>query len=131
MGRENIEAVRFGYEVAFAQRSAERLPELLAEGFTWHQRPEWPGRSVYTAADWPQLWAELDDTYSELSIVPVDLFESGEYVIVTVETSARMRTSDDRIAVTQWHVWRMRDGLALEARAYSTREDALKFAGLE
>jgi ketosteroid isomerase-like protein len=130
MSQENIEIVRAAYEVAFAQRNVEGVLDRFAEDFTWQQRPDWPGRAVYGPAEMPQLWAELDDTYSELNMVPVEFADAGEYVVVTVETSARIRGSDSKIKTRIWHVWRMRDGLACVGRAYGTRREASEAAGL-
>jgi hypothetical protein len=77
-----------------------------------------------------ELWAELDETYSEFNLVPVEYVEAGEYVVVTIKASACLQASDDRVEVTQWHVWRLEDGRAAEARVYRTREEAVEAAGL-
>lgn len=130
MSQENIEIVRAAYEVAFAQRNVEGVLDRFAEDFTWQQRDEFPGRTTYGPMEMPQLWAELDDTYSELNMVPVEFADAGDYVVVTVDTSARLRGSDSRIETTIWHVWRMRDGLAVEGRAYGSRREAAEAAGL-
>ena len=130
MSQENIEIARAAYDVAFAQRNVEGVLDRFSDDFTWQQRAEFPGRTTYGRMDMPQLWAELDDTYSELSMVPVEFVDAGEYVIVTVETSARLRGSDARIETTIWHVWQMRDGLAVEGRACGTRREAAEAAGL-
>jgi ketosteroid isomerase-like protein len=130
MSQENIEIVRAAYEVAFAQRNVEGVLDRFAEDFTWQQRADFPGRTSYGPMEMPQLWAELDDTYSELNMVPVEFIDAGDYVIVTVETSARLRGSDARIETLIWHVWRMRDGLAAEGAAYGTRREASEAAGM-
>ena len=130
MSQENVAAVRRAYEVAYAERSVDSMLDLVDENFAWHQRPEWPGRSQYRNEDLPQLWADLDDTYTEFNMVPEDFAAVGEYVLVTVRTSARMRTSDARIEGTLYHVWHGRDGKLREARTYSTRAEALEAVGL-
>jgi ketosteroid isomerase-like protein len=130
MSRENVAAVRRAYEVAYAERSVANVLDGVDESFVWHQRPEWPGRSQYRIEDMPQLWADLDDTYTEFSAVPEDFAPVGEYVVVTVRISARMRASDRRIEGTQCHVWHIRDGKAREAWSYSTRAEALDAVGL-
>ncbi|MDX6674467.1 MAG: SnoaL-like polyketide cyclase [Solirubrobacteraceae bacterium] len=129
MSEENVAAVRRAYEVGYAERSVENLLDGLDESFVWHQRPEWPGRSLYGVEDLPQLWADLDDTYTEFSLVPEDFAPVGEYVVVTVRNSARMRASDARIEATLYHVWHLRDGKAREAWTYSTRAEALEAVG--
>jgi ketosteroid isomerase-like protein len=130
MSRENIDLVRVAYDVAWPRRSVDGFQDRFADDFTWRQRSEWPGRSVYTRDEMPELWADLDDTYAEFKLTPLDYADAGEYVVVTVTTSARMRASNDRIKRTVWHVWRIREGLVAEACVYSTRRDALDAAGM-
>jgi ketosteroid isomerase-like protein len=129
MSQENIELVRPAYDVAWPQRSVDGLRDRFADDFTWTQRPEWPGRSVYRRDDMPELWADLDETYSEYRLAAVDYADAGEYVVVTVNLSAHLRASNDRIEGTVFHVWRIQDGLVAEACVYSTRRDALEAAG--
>lgn len=129
MSQDNVETVRLAYEVAFPERSVENVRDAVDKNFVWHQRPEWPGRSLYRLEDLPQLWEDLDDTYTEF--LPEVFAPIGEYVVVTVRISARMRASDARIVGTLYHVWHMREGKALEAWTYSTRAQALGAVGLD
>jgi ketosteroid isomerase-like protein len=129
MSHEQIEVARLAYDVAFVQRSVAGVRELVAEDFTWRQRAEWPGRSDYTIEEIPQLWADLDDTYTEYNLLPVEFVDVGEYVVVTVETTARLRASDRRIARRLWHVWHIRNGLVLEGRTYGSRAEAMEAVG--
>jgi ketosteroid isomerase-like protein len=85
---------------------------------------------VYRLEELPQLWADLDDTYTEFSLVPEDFALVGEYVVVIVRVSARMRASDARIEETLCHLWHVRDGKAREAWSYNTRAEALEAVGL-
>src|SRR5436190_8414545 len=130
MSQENVEAIRRAYDAGYAERSVEKVLDAVDESFVWHQRAEWPGRPLYRIEDMPELWADLDDTYTEFSLVPADFAPFGEYVVVTVRLSARMRASDARIEGTHYHVWHFRDGKANEAWNYSTRAEALEAGGL-
>ncbi len=126
----NIERVRLAYELSYPARSIEPIKQWISRDFRWHQRREWPGRLVYKADELPQLWADIDDTYSEFTLVPEDFTEVGEYVIVTVRNSARLRGSDERVEGTIFHVWHVPNGIGLEAWVYSDREEALEAVGL-
>lgn len=131
MSQENVEIVRQAYDVVFAQRNVDAVLDRFAPHFTWHQRAEWPGRPTYTASEMPQLWADLYETYPGMNLEPVEFEEAGDYVIVTVETSSGIRGSDSaRVEARIWHVWHMRDGLALEGWAFADHEEALRTAGL-
>jgi ketosteroid isomerase-like protein len=130
MSQENIDIVREAYRVAFVERNVDGVLDRLHDEFEWKQRTDWPGRSVYKAAEIPLLWAELDETYPDMKLVPVEFEDAGDYVIVTVETSARLRGSERRIEGRIWHVWRMRNGIALEGGSYGSRQEAAEAAGL-
>jgi ketosteroid isomerase-like protein len=130
MSQENIELVRLAYDVVWKGRSADGVEHRFADDFTWRQRPEWPGRSAYTRDEMPELWADLDDTYLEFELFPVEFSEAADYVVVTVNTSAHLRASDARIEGTLWHVWRVVEGVLAEAQAYSSRREALEAAGI-
>jgi hypothetical protein len=77
-----------------------------------------------------QIWADLDETYSEFRLVPEDYAAVGDYVVVTIRQSARMRGSDARVESTIWHVWRITGGVVQEAWTFDSEEDALKAAGV-
>jgi ketosteroid isomerase-like protein len=123
---DNVRMVRRAYEVAFVERSVESIADAADESFVWHQRTEWPGRSQYSLEELPQLWADLDDTYTELTLVPEDFAPVGEYVLVTVRTSARVGAGGARMERDLYHVWHVRDGKLREVRVYGTREEALE-----
>ena len=130
MSRANIDLIRLAYDVAWPQRSIDGFQDRFADDFIWRQRPEFPGRSVYARDEMLELWADLDATFSEYKLEAVDYADAGEYVVVTVSTSSRLRGSDHRVEATLWHVWRVIDGLVAEAVTYSSRRAALEAAGM-
>jgi ketosteroid isomerase-like protein len=130
MSRANIDLVRLAYDVAWPQRSVDGFQDRFTDDFTWRQRPEFPGRSVYARDEMHELWADLDETFSEYKLEAVEYADAGEYVVVTVNTSSRLRASNHRIEAALWHVWRVHDGLVAEACTYSSRRDALEAAGM-
>jgi hypothetical protein len=130
MSRENVEVVRLAYEEAYVRRSVEGLRERFDENFVLHSRPEFPGRPLYWIDQIEQMWADLDDTFIEFSLVPEDFALLGEYVIVTVRQSARMRASDARIDGTVYHVWHVQAGKPREMWVRSDRKSALEAVGL-
>ena len=131
MSPPNVELVRLAYEVAYAQRSLEGVRELFPEDFVFHSRPEFPGPPRYRVDDMPQLWADLDETYTEFDLVPEEFTVVKDHVVVTISQSARLRASEMRIETTIYHVWQFRDGTPLAAWAYGERSEALRAAGQE
>jgi ketosteroid isomerase-like protein len=126
VSQENVEAVRRGYDVAFAERSVENVRDEVHEDFVWHQRPEWPGLPEYRIDDLPQLWADLDETYTEFGLVPEDFSPIGDYVLVTTRATVRMRTGDAQIDTTLYHLWHVVDGKVREGWAFGSRAEALE-----
>jgi ketosteroid isomerase-like protein len=104
------------------------MREAFADDFTWHQRAEWPGRPVYRIDELPDLWAELDETYSEFVLEPVEFAEVGNCVLVKVHTSAPLHASNERIDGVIWHVWQIVDGRVQNVHVYTERSDALEAA---
>ncbi len=132
MSQENVELVRSAYEEDYARRRiVDDLRDRFADDFRFHTRPEFPGRLVYHLDEIPALWADLDETYTEYSLVPADFTEVNEYVVVTLEASARMKDGEARIEATLYHVWHLQDGKLREAWTYGTRGEALEAVGLE
>lgn len=128
MSRENVEIARLAYE-SYARRAVDRFRDRFADDFRFHTRAEFPGRSVHSLDEMPQIWADLDETYTEYSLVPGDFVDLGDYVLVTLTQSARLRGSDARIEMTIYHLWHIRDGKAREAWTYSDRAEAVEAAG--
>ena len=131
MSQENVQVVRLAYDVAFAQRSVEDVRHAFAEDYVFHSRREWPGRPLYTMDEMPQLWADLDDIFSEFTLVREDFAGIGdEYVIVTLRQGGRLRGSDVQLETTLFHVWKVRNGKPQETWVFGTREEAFaKAAG--
>ncbi len=130
MSQENVEVVRRAYEESYAARSVENTRDYVAEDFRFHMRPEWPGRAIYGREQMTEIWAELDQTYSEFSLVPEEYEQLGGFVLVRLSVSARLRESDARLDQALYHLWEIRDGKAVAAWGYGDREEALEAAGL-
>ena len=126
MSDENIEVVRLAYDVAYVQRSIEGVRDRFAPEFVFHSRPEFPGRQLYRFEEITQLWADLDETYSDYSLIPIEFDHVGDYVIVALQSSARMQGSEVRVEGKIWHVWRVADGKPREAWTFGSRSEALQ-----
>ena len=93
MSQENVEIVRLAYREGYERRTVENVRELAADDFCFHTRPGWPGRSLYRFDEVLEFWADLDDTFTEYSLVPERFAAVEDYVLVTLRQSARMRGS--------------------------------------
>lgn len=126
---ENVEIVRMAYEVSYAQRSVDVLRQHFPDDFVFHMRPEFPGRSEYGVDDMSQLWADLDETFTEYQLTPADFTVHGDYVVVAIDQSALLRASEMRVQETIYHLWHVVDGQPREAWAYTERQEALEAVG--
>src|SRR3954452_875567 len=98
---ENVELAHIAYDVAYVRRRIEGDEDRFTDDFTWHQRAEWPGRSVYPRDELTTLWEDLDGTYSEFTLEPVEFEEIRDCVVA------------------------VRDARLAEVRVYSDRREAL------
>ena len=122
--------VRVAYDVAYIERSVDGVRDSFADDFVWHSRPEWPGKPTYGIDEMPEVWADLDETYSEFEVVPAAFEEIADgYVLVTLEQSTRLRGSETRVKSAIWHLWRV-DALPRETWVFGERAAALEGAGL-
>lgn len=128
MSRENVELIRRAYDEAYRSRSVESLRDRVAEGFQFHARRGFLGRPTYRLDEVPQLWADLDETFRDYVLAPTDFDAIGDYVLVTIEQSARMKESDFRVDTTVWHLWHITDGKVREGWVFDDRKDALDTA---
>jgi ketosteroid isomerase-like protein len=131
MSQENVEVVRQLIDRSNAGDVPGMLklvsPDLV--GFPGQDQPE-SGvlRGPAEFANYLQRW---HDAWVERVIEPREFIAGGDYVIVTLRLVARGRASGVPITVDEAHLWRFRDGKAIEYRECGTKEKALEAAGLE
>ena len=131
MARGDVEFLREGYEAlargdmdTFAALSRERLgPE-----FEFHH--VWDGR-VFRGFEGTMEWiSDTRETWDEYSQELEEIIELGDVVVVVIRLSARGGESGVPVAQELAVVWRFEDGRAIEARSYTSREEALGAAGV-
>jgi ketosteroid isomerase-like protein len=73
---------------------------------------------------------DTSDSFENFRLDPEQFFEHADKIVVILSMTGRGRTSgvpvEERIA----HLWTLRDGLAVELRAFTDPADALEAAGL-
>ncbi len=131
MARGDVEFLREGY-AALARGDLETFTALarerLAPGFEFHH--VWDGR-VFHGFEGTMEWiSDTRETWDDYSQEVAEIVEVGDAVVVVVELSARGGGSGVPVAQELAVVWRFEDGLAVEARSYTSREEALAAAGV-
>src|SRR5689334_21911905 len=130
MSQENVEIVRDW----IALSNAGDVPAILQlldpniECFPAEGEPEaeaFRGREAYARRAY-----EAREAFDEHTIEVFEYIDLGEYVAVVARIHARGRMS--RVPVSDDEVWliRFRDGKVVEYRECTTKDRALKFAGV-
>jgi ketosteroid isomerase-like protein len=130
--KANVEFLREGYE-ALQRGDLETFTALsrdrLGPDFEFHH--VWDGR-VFKGFEGVMEWiSDTRETWAEYSQEVEEIAELGEDdVLVVVRISGRGGGSGVPVAQELAVVWRFEDGMAVEARSYTSREEALAAAGV-
>jgi ketosteroid isomerase-like protein len=125
MPENNLEVVREIYR-AFAEH---RFPaEYLAEEFTWETHPEQPGAGKHEGheavrkyfRDWVGGWHQVESEVERL-------VDRGEQVVALIHGRYRLSPDGPPIEGSYAHIWTLRDGQAIHARASGRSEEELGF----
>ena len=128
-----MEIVRWAYENTHAKRTVDvpGLEERVAPDYTFHPRRGFLGRPAYRLDEMVDLWADLDATFTDHSLVPQSYEAVGtDRVLVTLRQTALLRGSTQRLTDTIFMLWRLREGIAQETWTFTERAEALEAAGL-
>ena len=132
MARENVELVRLCFE-EFETGGVEALLQLMAEDVVIYPYPEWVEESEYRGADGVrQVTAVWTDNFDDYTIVPDEIRDLGDRVLVLGEQTGRIKGSGVPIRQPIGIVFsNFGDGLIREARFFLTWKQALEAASVE
>lgn len=131
MAPGDVEFLRVGYE-ALARGDMDTFTaaarERLAPEFEFHH--VWDGR-VFRGFEGTMEWiSDTRETWDDYSQEVAEIIELGDVVVVVLALSARGGGSGVPVAQELAVVWRFEDGKAIEARSFTSREEALEAAGV-
>jgi uncharacterized protein len=126
---ENVQRLREGYE-AFNRGDFEAVLELMHPDVEVHDRPEVPDPRDYEGLDGARAaFASVLEMFEQYEIEPVEFIDGDEYVVVVLRQRGRGLASGVDVEGEIVHVWTVRDGQAVDLRAFSSRADALDHLG--
>ena len=131
VSRENVDVVREMYE-AFNRGDFETGLVLLDPQPELHQAPEVIDAEAYVGIDaFVRGMSLFMADWDHPSFEPQDVDEVGDSVVMRVRISGRGKTTGLEMTTQFFHAWTFRDGRAWQCFVRSTREEALKAAGVE
>jgi len=131
MSTENVEFVRAAYDWGNRKRELD-LADVIHPDFEWHTRADLPDAGVRKGYEgMVRLRAEWVEAFEDFHVELDELIDAGNCVIVVSRLCGRPRDGKQELDLRETQVWKLRDGKAVEVRAYLTRADALKAVGLE
>jgi ketosteroid isomerase-like protein len=111
VSEENLDLVRKHY-VAWSRGDIKGALELFADDVEWHGHPQLPEPGPYRSRAEVERWmSQFREAWGELEAEPVELVESGDWVVALVHMTGRGRGSG--VAVSggvDVHEMRFRDG---------------------
>jgi ketosteroid isomerase-like protein len=131
MARGDVEFLREGY-AALARGDMETFTELararLAPGFEFHL--VWDGRVLRGFEGTMEWISDTRETWDDYSQEVAEIVEAGDAVVVVLELSGRGGGSGVPVAQELAVLWRFENGMAIEARSFTSRDEALAAAGI-
>ena len=131
MSQENVELARRGYEAFTAGDPAGVVGFLDAE-IEVHDFAEMPDAAVYHGPE--GFVAIIANTLGEFDDFRLEAEEfsapDDEHVLVLVRQGGRGKESGAEVEARVVHLWRIRDGKAVELWLHGSQEEALEAVGL-
>jgi ketosteroid isomerase-like protein len=131
MSAENVEIVR-RLVVALNGRDLEALfAETDEDAELYPLRAQLEGSTYRGHQGLRQLLSDFDEDWETIRLERYECRDAGDQVVLLGRLRARGRTSGIELDQPIGFVWRLRDGKAVYAKAFSEQDDALRAAGLE
>ena len=127
---DNIELLKRGYE-AFNRGDLDTAFELLDPEIEWVNDERVPFAGTYRGHDELRaLFRDQQEVFGEITMEPIEVFETGDQVVAFVRQRARGQASGAAVEITVGHLWTIRNGRAVRWQGFPEREKALEAAGL-
>jgi ketosteroid isomerase-like protein len=130
MSQENVEMVRRGYE-AVNRGDVEGILARMAPQIRYDLSERVFNPAVYEGHDGVRRMIEdMGEVWDDFHLEPLEFIDAGDKVVVSHLVCGRGKGSGVEVRLPSTIVWTFRDGMAVEARMYRERREALEAAGL-
>jgi len=126
-----INDLRAAY-AAFNRGDIEAAVEQLDPQIEWIEPAEFPGGGTYHGRDEVKRYlTQSRAAWAEASSEPERFIAVGNRIVILVHARVRSRESNEWQDVRLADVYTMRNGKAIQMRAFADRQEALGWAGAE
>jgi ketosteroid isomerase-like protein len=128
--RRNVEIIEAGYE-AFLRGDVETAFKVFAPDIEVEDDPRMIENTHYHGREgFVQMLATTTEGFEDVRYSPEAFIDAGDQVLVEAHRSGRGVASGVTVEERQYHLWDMRDGLAVRFRLFLSESDARLAAGL-
>jgi ketosteroid isomerase-like protein len=131
MSQENVDMLRAGFD-AFNRGDLEGFVADLAPDFEYIPSGRLPDtEDSYRGPDeFKRFIGWLPDQFDDARMEAHDFIDADDQVVVSMTNHGRGKASGVETAWKVWVVWTFRDGKAVRGLGFTSKEEALKAAGL-
>jgi ketosteroid isomerase-like protein len=124
-----ITALRSAY-AAFNRGDMDAAVESLDPQIEWTEPAEFPGGGTYHGRDGAKRYLTQSRTaWAEVISEPERFITAGNRIVVFVHARVKPQGGTDWQEVRLADVYTIRDGKAIQMRAFADRQEALRWAG--
>jgi hypothetical protein len=128
---ERIAALRGAY-AAFNRGDMDAAVESLDPDIEWSEPTEFPGGGVYHGRDGAKRYlSQSREAWAEVISEPEEFIPAGDRIVVFVHARVRAKDSEEWQEVRLADVYTFRDSKAIQMRAFTDRQKALRWAGAD
>jgi len=125
MSQENLDRAREGYR-AFVSGNMDAALEFMDTEIECHDFADLPDTAVYHGPEgFLALSANVLETFDEFTIEVKELVDLDDWILAVVHTVGKGKASGAEVEADLIHLWRIRDGKAVELWLFGDRDQAL------
>jgi uncharacterized protein len=132
--RGDIDAAfnRGDIDAAFNRGDIDAALQPLDAVIEWSEPPEFPGGGTYHGhAGVKYYLTQSRAAWAEGTTEPEQFISAGNRIVVFVHARFRLKGSSEWRDVTLADVYTLRNGRAIQMRAFADRQEALRWVGVE
>jgi ketosteroid isomerase-like protein len=130
MSQENVDVVREAWR-AYTDRGIDAALDYYSEDCVCEDLPELPDRATYRGREGvrERNWHFVEN-WGDFVAEAVEFIDAGDVVVAVIAMHGRGKDSGAPFDLLPYFVYEVRDGRIVRDRAFTSKAEALKTAGL-